>query len=114
MFPFYVGSQLSCFARYQKIVSGWLFKFKNLLNFNCHTMKFHSCHHATNHSYEIRQRFSQYFTSLKVSFDVQSFPNSNVEEMWAQYEQNAKNHIDFIVETFIESGPKKLQKFKFE
>ena len=64
--------------------------------------------------YEIRQRFSQYFTSLKVSFDVQSFPNSNVEEMWAQYEQNAKNHIDFIVETFIESGPKKLQKFKFE
>ena len=46
MCPIFVGSQLSCLARYQKIVSGWSFESKNLLSFNYHTMKFHKCHHT--------------------------------------------------------------------
>ena len=42
--PFFVSSQLCCFARYQKILWECSFGCKNLLNFTCHTMKFHNCH----------------------------------------------------------------------
>ena len=43
--PIFVGTQLSCLARYQKILWEYSFGCKNLLNFTCHTMKFHNCHH---------------------------------------------------------------------
>ena len=45
MRPIFIGSQLSCLARYQKILWGCSFGCKNLLNFNCHTMKFGDCHY---------------------------------------------------------------------
>ena len=41
--PIFVGSQLRCLARYQKILWECSFGCKNLFNFNCHTMKFHKC-----------------------------------------------------------------------
>ena len=46
MCPIFVGSQLSCLARYHIILWGCSLGCKNLLNFNYHTMKFHNCHHA--------------------------------------------------------------------
>ena len=49
MCPIFVGSQLSCLARYQKILKEYSFECKNLLNFTCHTMKFHNCHHPSHH-----------------------------------------------------------------
>ena len=49
MCPIFVSSQLSCLARYQKILRGCSFGCKNVLNFTCHTMKFHKCHHPSQH-----------------------------------------------------------------
>ena len=49
MCPIFVGSQLSCLARYQKIILECSFECKNPMNFNCHTMKFQNCHHARAH-----------------------------------------------------------------
>ena len=46
MCPIFVGSQLKCIARYQKILWKCSFGWKNLLKFNCHTMKFYNYHHA--------------------------------------------------------------------
>ena len=43
--PYFFGSQLSCLARYQKILKEYSFECKNLLNFPCHTMKLQKCHH---------------------------------------------------------------------
>ena len=42
-------SQSICLTRYQKIHLGSSFGRKYLLNFICHTMKFHNCHHTTTH-----------------------------------------------------------------
>ena len=43
--PIFVGSQLSCSARYQKVFWGCSFRCENPLNFDWHTMKFHNFHH---------------------------------------------------------------------
>ena len=50
MCPIFVGSELSCFARYQKILWKSLLGCKNLLNFTCHTIKFDNCHHSTTYA----------------------------------------------------------------
>ena len=47
MCPIFVGFQLSCLARYQKNPLRMSFGCKNLLNFTCHTKKFHTVHHST-------------------------------------------------------------------
>ena len=40
MSPIFVGSQVSCLAKYQKVLLECSFDWKNLLNFNCHAMKY--------------------------------------------------------------------------
>ena len=48
MCPIFVGSQLSCLARYQKFFWGLSFRCKNLLSFTRITKKkFHNCHHVS-------------------------------------------------------------------
>ena len=42
--PYFVGSQLSSLARYQKIIWECSSGCKDLLNFNYHTLKFYNCH----------------------------------------------------------------------
>ena len=49
--PYLFGSQLSCLARYQKILWECSFGDKNLLNFSFKTKKFHNCHHPKSHIY---------------------------------------------------------------
>ena len=61
----FVGSLLSCLVRYQKILWEYSFGSRNLLNFNCHTMKFHNCHHANRY-------FCNIFQKLQNSTDIQS------------------------------------------
>ena len=50
MCPIFVGPQLSCLARYQKILWECSFGCKILLNFTCHTMKFDNCYHSNRHA----------------------------------------------------------------
>ena len=47
MCPIFVRSQLSCLARYQKILWKCSFQCKNLLNFACLTMELHNSHHSS-------------------------------------------------------------------
>ena len=47
---FFDSPQSKSFTRYQKILWERSFGCKNLLNSTCLTMKFHSCHHASDDS----------------------------------------------------------------
>ena len=49
-YPIFDCPQSSCITWYQKILWRSSFGCKNLLNFMCHTMKFHNCHHTTWHA----------------------------------------------------------------
>ena len=53
MCPLFVGSQLSCLAKYQKTLCECSFGCKNLLNFTWHTIRFHNCHHTNLHATRI-------------------------------------------------------------
>ena len=48
-YPIFDCPQSSCLKRYKNILWVSSFGCKNLLNFICHSLKFHNCHHTTVH-----------------------------------------------------------------
>ena len=57
----FYGSPSNSLIRNQKILLGYSFGCKNLLNFTCHTIKFHNCHHPIAHWYLNIKSFFNWF-----------------------------------------------------
>ena len=75
-YPIFECPQSSYLTWYQKILLGRLFGYKNLLNFNCLTMKFHNCHHT------IQQSCDFFVWELSVGFHGNKMPNWSHENFF--------------------------------
>ena len=51
--PIFVSHQLSFLTRYHKILWECSFGYKNVMRFNCHTMKFQNCHGTNIHTLDL-------------------------------------------------------------